>query len=471
MRTSLWIIIGLLGLLAAASAPAARTSAPPKRPNVLFIAVDDLNHWVGHLGRNPQIRTPNIDRLAARGVTFARAYCAAPACNPSRAALMSGLRPSTTGVYHNADDWRPRIAEALTMPTHFRKQGYYAAGAGKIYHGAFDRRVEWDDYFQRPGGNPRPQTAETGVGGIRFAPLDCRDEDLADYRIASWTIEQLGKKRDRPFFLACGLHKPHMPWNVPRKYYDMYPLHQVKLPPTRDDDLSDVPPAGVRMAGPAGDHARVVDGVRWREAVRAYQAAISYTDMNVGRLLDALDRSPHRDNTIVVLWGDHGWHLGEKQHWRKFALWEEATRAPFIWVVPGVTRPGGVSHRTVDFMSIYPTLSELCGLPVPKHVQGASIRRLLMNPGAAWDRPALTTHGRGNHAVRTEQWRYIRYQDGSEELYDERRDPLEWTNLAGRTDYAPVKAGLARHLPEDTQDGSAAEGADRDGSRRRRRRR
>ena len=186
------------------------------------------------------------------------------------------------------------------------------------------------------------------------------------------------------------------------------------------------------MARPQGDHAQIVESGKWKDAVQAYLAAIAYADMNIGRLIDALDKSPHRDNTIIVFWGDHGWHLGEKEHWRKFALWEEATRAPFIWVAPGVTKAGGVCERTVDFLSIYPTLCELCGITIPKHVEGVSIKKLLADPKAAWDRPALTTHGQGNHAVRTEKWRYIRYADGGEELYDEGKDPFEWTNLAGK---------------------------------------
>ncbi|MGH8249060.1 MAG: sulfatase [Gammaproteobacteria bacterium] len=437
----------LVAVLAALLSTGALPAQPGNRPNVLFIAIDDLNHWVQYLGRNPQVKTPNLDRIARRGVRFTRAYCAAPVCNPSRAALMSGLRPSTSGVYDNPTDWRPLIAEDLVLPTQFRKAGYHVAGAGKIYHDSYRRDTDWDEYMQRDGADPRP-AGNDGVVGIKFAPLDCKDEDLRDYRIASWVIERLNRKPDRPFFLAAGLHKPHMPWNVPRKYYDMYPLDQIQLPKVLDSDLDDVPPAGVQMARPQGDHADIVKSGRWKEAVQAYLAAITYTDMNVGRLLDALDRSPHRDNTIVVIWGDHGWHLGEKLHWRKFALWEEATRAPLIWVAPGVTKPGSVCHRTVDFMSLYPTLLDLCRIPIPKHVEGPSIRKLLENPAAAWDRPALTTFRSGNHAVRSEKWRYIRYNDGSEELYDETKDPLEWTNLAGKPEYAAVKTELAKHLPK-----------------------
>lgn len=415
-------------------------------PNVLFIAVDDLNHWIGHLGRNKQTKTPNIDRLAARGVTFAHAYCAAPACNPSRAAIMSGLRPSTTGVYHNSQDWRPVIPEDRCLTTAFRNAGYSVIGAGKIYHEAYARPVEWDDYFKKGGGNPAP-IGSRGVGGIQFAPLDCRDEDLGDWDIVDYGIEQLGKKHAKPFFLAVGIHKPHMPWNVPRKYYDMHPLDEIELPPHRDDDLTDVPPGGVKMAAPQGDHQKILESGRWKEAVQGYLAAISYSDVLIGRLLDALDKSDHTQNTMIVLWGDHGWHLGEKAHWRKFALWEEATRAPLIWVVPGVTRPGGVSQRTVDFMSIFPTLTDLAGIPTPSHVEGKSLRVLLENPAAEWQQPALTTHGQNNHAIRSEGWRYIRYADGSEELYDETKDPYEWTNLATKPEFAAKIKELSAALP------------------------
>lgn len=421
-------------------------AAEPARPNVLFIAVDDLNHWVGYLPRNPQTITPNIDRLAARGVRFTRSYCAAPSCNPSRASLMSGLRPSTSGVYENNDDWRPHISADLPLTTTFRRAGYHVAGAGKIYHGGYDRREEWDDYLQREGKDPSP-AGDRGVGTIKFAPLDCQDEDLREWRIVDYGIEQLNKQHDKPLFLAVGLHKPHMPWNVPRKYYDMHPLDQIVLPEHREDDLTDVPAAGVAMARPEGDHRKMLEAGRWKEAVQGYLAAITYADAMIGRLLDALDASEYRDNTIIVLWGDHGWHLGEKEHWRKFALWEEATRAPLIWVAPGITRPNTVCERTVDFMSIYPTLTDLCGIATPSHVEGPSIRALLADPAANWDRPAVTTYGRNNHAVRSEGWRYIRYADGSEELYDEMADPYEWKNLANDPSQADRKVELAKYLP------------------------
>ena len=223
-----------------------------------------------------------------------------------------------------------------------------------------------------------------------------------DWHTVNYTIERLKSKE--PFFLACGLHKPHLPFAVPRKYYDMFPLDKIQLPPYRKDDLADIPPAGVRMAKPNGDHAQFLREDRWEAAIQSYLATVAYTDMNIGRLLDALDNSPHRDTTIIIFWGDHGWSFGEKDHWQKFALWEEPTRAPLIFVAPGVTKPGTVCERPVDFLSIYPTLCDLAGLKIPAHVVGTSLRPLLVDPQTPWNEPAITTHGRGNHAVRLGQW-------------------------------------------------------------------
>jgi arylsulfatase A-like enzyme len=452
--------LGLLLLHAAASAADREDAARPARPNVLFIAVDDLNHWVGHLGRNPQAKTPHIDRLAARGVAFTRAYCAAPLCNPSRAALLSGLRPGSTGVYGNASDWRTQVAEGLTLPALLRSHGYYTAAAGKIYHGGFNRPSDWDALMRGSGeeggdggggASAKRGGVSGGVGALKWSRLEAGDEEMQDHRTVSWCARELEKKHEKPFFLACGLVRPHLPWAVPKKYFDLHPLESIELPPFKEDDLDDLPPAGVRMAAPAGDHAAIAKAGLWKEAVQAYLASISFADQQVGRLLDALDRSPHRNSTIIVFFGDHGWHLGEKRHWRKFALWEEATRAPFIWAAPGVTTAGGRCEHPVDFMSIYPTLAELCGVPAPSHVQGPSIVPLLRDPKAEWKLPAITTHGLQNHAVRTEKWRYIRYADGGEELYDEARDPYEWTNLARDPGHEEVKRQLAEWLPKENR--------------------
>ncbi len=428
-------------------------SATAKSPNVLFIPVDDLNHWVGYTGRNPQCKTPNIDRLAAMGVSFTNAHCAAPACGPSRAALWSGIRPHTSGCYVNGDPWKRHIKEGLNLNAHFRKNGYYTAAMGKTYHSSASGMKsvyasEWDEYPPTTRENSAGRAPTKYEGYHEPLPLDLHDKDLPDWHTVDFCIDRMKQKRDKPFFIACGLIKPHLPWAVPRKYYEMYPREDVRLPPHRKDDLEDLPKAGVRMAGPQKDHARFLKSGRWKDAVQSYLATIAYVDMNVGRLLDAYEASPQRDNTIIVFWGDHGWHLGEKQHWRKFALWEEATRTPFIWVAPGVTKPGTVCDRPVDFMSIYPTLCKLAGLEPPGHLEGKSIVPLLQNPKSNWDGVALTTHGYLNHAIRDGRYRYIRYADGTEELYDHKNDAYEFTNLAGSTDMGVIKENLAAHLPK-----------------------
>lgn len=443
MKPSLLLLLTLL------IAPCGLSAADKKAPNILFIAIDDLNHWVGHLGRHPQAKTPNLDRLAAGGVSFTKAYCTAPACNPSRASLMSGQRPTSTGCYTNAQNWRPGISEDKLLNSHFFKAGYRVYGAGKIYHGAQDRGGDWTDYFDGKGGGltMHPSAPNDGVGGIKFGPLANSDEEMPDYGVVSYCLDRLAGESDEPFFLACGLVKPHMPFSVPKKWFDLFPLESIELPPHREDDLADIPAAGVKMAGPDGDHAAIVQSGRWKEAVQAYLATIAFADAQIGRLLDGLEKSPHRDNTIVCLWSDHGWSLGEKSHWRKFALWEEPTRTVFIWKVPGLTPAGIRCDRTVDFSCVYPTLSSLAGLPLPEHLDGHDITPLLRDPTADWDQPAITTHGRGNHSIRFGDWRYIRYADGSEELYDHSTDALEYTNLAPLEAHAGIKAELATYLP------------------------
>lgn len=437
----------LLGVLLVACSWSARAA----QPNVLMIPIDDLNHWVGYLGRHPQTRTPNMDRLAKQGVSFTRAYCAAPSCNPSRIALMSGLRPNTSGCYQNAQDWRPFISEDKVLNKVMMDAGYNVFGTGKIYHGSYGDTKKWTEFKQEDNSakmKRHPSAKDDGVDGIKFSPLENPDEDMVDYKSVSYGIEVLNRKHDKPFFLAVGLHKPHMPFSVPKKWFDMFPLESIELPPHRAGDLDDVPAAGKQMAKASGDHAAILKSGRWKEAVQAYLASIAFCDAQVGRLLDALEKSPYKDNTIVCLWSDHGWSLGEKEHWRKFALWEEPTRTVFIWKVPGLTPAGVASPRPVDYMSIYPTMCALTGVKKPAHVEGLDISPLLKNPAAPWETPALTTWLNGNHALRTEQWRYIRYADGSEELYNHENDPYEWTNVASDPKFAEIKAGLAKYLPK-----------------------
>lgn len=428
-----------------------------EQPNVLFIAVDDLNDWISCLAGHPQSRTPNIDRLAARGVLFTNAHCASPSCNPSRVALMTGLRSSTTGVYNNNQPFRPVLPHAVTLTQHFMQHGYAALGAGKIFHGSFPDQASWNDYRPvQPSPKPSAEVRKdphSKSGGITWGRLDCGDAEMADYKTVDYCIEQLNKDHGKPFFLACGLIRPHMPWQVPEEYYERYPLKSVQLPNVLDTDLDDLPPAGVKMARPQGDHATMLQTGNWQYAVQGYLATIAFCDAQVGRLLDALDASRHAGNTIVVFWTDHGWHLGEKQHWRKFALWERATRTPLAIVVPGLTKVGVRCDRAVSLLDLYPTLAELCALPARSELEGTSLVPLLKNPQAPRTEPAVITYGRGNHAVRTDRYRYIRYADGGQELYDHSGDPNEWTNLADRSDLRGVIDELARWLPaEDAPD-------------------
>ena len=430
-------------------------------PNVLFIAVDDLNDWIEPMGGHPQTRTPNLARLARRSTLFARAYTAAPACNPSRAALMTGIAPYRSGVYNNSQAWRPAMPDAVTLPQAFRNNGYWAGGAGKIYHGVYPHPPSWDEYWpsksQQRAPDPlpaeRPANGIPNTGNFDWGPLDSDASKMSDYRVAAWVADKLREEHEKPFFLACGIFRPHLPWYVPQNYLDRFPVDSIELPMVFNRDLADVPSAGVRMARPERDHARVVEYGQWKQAVRSYLASVNFADDMIGMVLDALDESGHADNTVIVLWGDHGWHLGEKHHWRKFALWEEATRVPLLIHVPPGTpgleegsRSGAVSPRPVNLLDIYPTLLDLAGLEPPARLDGRSLVPLLRNPEQPWQ-PTVTTHGRLNHAVRSEDFRYIRYADGSEELYDHRVDPMEWTNLAEDGSYEEAKRELSEWLP------------------------
>jgi arylsulfatase A-like enzyme len=436
--------------------------AAESKPDVLFIAVDDLNDWTSYLGGHPQTKTPNIDRLVARGTAFTNSHCAAPACNPSRAALMSGLRPWQTGIYTNNDPAQGVLKDVVTINRHFLAYGYNTQGGGKIYHG-YGSEGRTDSWTKWAGLFPSIKEHEENMNGLDrghfdWGPVNGKPSDMGDYKATDWAIEHLkNAPADKPLFLAIGYIKPHLPWYVPKEYFDRFPLADIKLPVTKEHDLDDVPKAGVKMAGPEGDHAAVLKGDQWKKGVQAYLATISFLDDQVGRLLDGLDQSPRKDKTIIVWWTDHGWNLGEKEHWRKFALWEETTRTSMAIVAPGVTKPGSKTDAPVDYTNIYPTICELTGLPVPEHVKGASLMPLLKDPAAKWDGVAVCTHGKGNHAVRDAQWRYIRYADGSEELYDHSKDPYEWTNLAGEVGMSDIKMKLGAVLPKEEVKPTAGE--------------
>jgi arylsulfatase A-like enzyme len=440
---------------AAGLATCARAAANSK-PNVLFIAIDDMNDWIGVMKGHPQTKTPHLDKLAASGAMFTSAHCAAPLCNPSRTAIMTGLRPSSTGVYLNSQPFRGSkvLASEMTLNRHFRDEGYRVIGGGKIYHGTDSKKFSdvegWDEYCGEHSGagfkGKGPLNGIPGSGNLDWGPLDAPDEEMNDWKIGDWAIGKLKQKFEQPTFLAYGVAKPHLPWYVPRKYFDMFPLDSIELPIAKEDDLDDVPPIGVKFAKAQGDHARITKADAWKRAVQAYLAAIAFSDACVGRVLRALESGPNAANTMVILWSDHGWHLGEKSHWRKFTLWERSTRNLLMMRVPGVTKAGARIAHPVSLLDLYPTLTGLCGLK-PKKTDGEDLTPWLKNPKAPKATPAITTYYRNNHAIRTADWRYIRYEDGGEELYDVRKDPNEWTNLAANPAYASRKSELARWLP------------------------
>ncbi len=405
-----------------------------------------MNDWVTHLNTHPNVQTPNFDRLAASGITFTHAYAASPLCNPSRASLISGLRPSTTSMYDNEQDWRRLIPANQSFLTHFKNNGYYVAGAGKFHHDGQDRPSEWHEYERRR--NDQCPANTKGPGKLVYGKGNCDDGDMDDHRIADWIIDKINQQHDKPFLLTAGFRNPHTPWVVPEKYFDLYPLADVQLPNTLDGDLDDMPAIAQKIATFERYHKAVTDAGQWKEEVQAFLATISFVDFELGRILDALDNSSYKNSTVVVLWSDHGWHMGEKQHWRKRTLWEEGTRIPYIWRVPGINTAGSSSQRTVDLTGLYPSLCELAGIDIPEHVEGSSLVPLLSNPEAQWDKPAISTCGYQNHSVRTERWRYIRYSDGSEELYDHDADPDEFINLADDSQFEAVKNELAQHLPK-----------------------
>ncbi len=438
------------------------SSAAPPRPNVLFIAIDDQNDWIGHLGGHPLAQTPHIDRLAARGTAFVNAHINAPLCNPCRTSLMLGLRSTTTGIYglapwfRDVEAWQDRV----TLPQHFRAHGYRTYTCGKIYHGGVggpaERAVEFDVWGPAGGIGAKPEQKlipPTPMGNhplMDWGVFPHRDEDKGDYQVASWAIEQLqNPPADQPFFLAAGFFLPHVPCYATQKWFDLYPDDDTVLPVVWDDDRADTPRFSwyLHWELPEPRLKWVKENNQWRNLVRSYLACTSFVDAQIGRILDALDATGLAENTVVVVWGDHGWHLGEKGITGKNTLWDRSTRVPLVFAGPGI-KAGQRCSRPAELLDIYPTLAELCGLPPRQDLEGLSLVPQLQNAAAQRDRPAITSHNQGNHGVRSERWRYIRYADGSEELYDMQADPHEWTNLASRPEYAAVIADHKQWLPQ-----------------------
>ena len=469
MRTAIWLMALLAITVAATRFTSRQAQAEAARPNVLFISVDDLNDWIGCLGGHPQARTPNIDRLAASGVLFTNAHCAAPACNPSRTAIMTGLSPHKSGLYSNRQKMRELLPDAELMPKYFARHGYWSAGSGKILHYFIDAR-SWDKYYPaKQTENPFPRTlypdrrpVSLPRGGpwqyveTDWAPLDATDEQFGgDWLVSKWIGERLREKHEQPFFLACGIYRPHEPWFVPKKYFERFPIEDIQLPVGyKEDDLDDLPPAG-KKRGPNRYFPHIRKHGQWKRGIQGYLASIAFADAMVGRVLDALDEGPNRDNTIVVLWSDHGWHLGEKQHWQKFTAWRVCTRVPLIIRAPAGapglmagTKAGVKCSQPVNLLSLFPTLTQLAGLPSKRDNDGPSVVPLLKDEKADWPHVSITHLAEPqNYSVSGQRWRYIHYANGDEELYDTVKDPHEWVNLAAKVEHADRLAELKRRAP------------------------
>lgn len=429
-----------------------------EKPNILFIAIDDQNDWIGCLGGHPLAKTPHIDELAERGTVFLNAHCQSPLCNPSRTSLLTGLRPSTTGIYGLAPWFRdvPTWQNLVSLPQYLREHGYRTYSAGKIYHGGYGRRKtdsEFDDLGPPAGIGVKPDAKLVQTPNphplVDWGVFPHKDEDKGDWKVASWGVEQLEAGPQEPFFLSVGFFLPHVPCYVTQKWYDMFPADDSILPAIVRGDRQDTPRFSwyLHWKLPEPRLKFLEEADQWHNLCRSYLASTTFVDSQVGRLLETLDKKGLTENTIVVLWSDHGWHIGEKEITGKNTLWDDGTRVPLIFAGPGIN-PGGRVTSPAELLDIYPTLNELCALSARDDLEGHSLVPQLKDPKAQREWPAITTHNRGNHGIRTENWRYIHYADGSEELYDMRKDPNEWTNLASDKSYADILAEHRKWLPK-----------------------
>jgi arylsulfatase A-like enzyme len=444
-------------------------------PNLLFISIDDCSDWLGFLNNHPGTHTPNLDALARTSLVFTHAYCAAPMCLPSRTPVLFGRAPYRSHVYDHSDESRKSYTElvetASSLVDDLWAAGYETLGTGKVFHdGQRQRWMQYRPVEQYVPGHHRRRPESAGrhdpvwrspydglpIGGgerfkanmIDFGPSGVGPGDEPDGETTQWVLERLREDRQRPFLLALGLYLPHEPWRLPKQFFDLHPLEDVVVPEFRPGDLQDV-------GAYARDH--IVDQFQrfellrasglWEEAVQAYQAAISYADDRVGKVLDALARSDYADDTVVVIWSDHGYHLGEKLHIEKFTLWERATRVPLVIHVPGRFDHHDEFDRPISLLDLGPTVAELCRAEIHAPHDGQSLLSMLAEPTAAERRPPVMTWLTGNHAVRRGPWRYIRYRTGETELYDHRDDPDEFVNLAGRRQHAAIQSELDAFLP------------------------
>jgi iduronate 2-sulfatase len=439
MKAKRYLYISVLVVLGLLQFSCQEKKKVNQKPNVLMICVDDLNDWIGVMGGHPNAKTPNMDKLAANGVFFTNAHCQAPICGPSRASIMTGLRPSTTGIYGQIQDADIKGASEILnqvdfLPEYFKKNGYHTMGKGKIFHhfapdGVFD---EADGREKGFGPYPTKKLKwHNGGTGTDWGAFPETDAEMPDYRTAKWAVEKLQADYDKPFLLTAGFLRPHVPWHVPKKWFDMHPIDGIEVPPYSKDDFNDIPAIGKEVhemdSMPSTEWA--IDSGEWKNIVQSYLASVTFVDHYIGEVLEALENSKYKYNTIVILWSDHGYRLGEKGRFAKHALWQEATNAPLI-----ISVPHGIKamkrFEAVELLDIYPTLIDLCGLPVNTMNEGKSLKPLIENTKIEREYFAITSYGRNNHSVVSDQFRYIQYEDKSEEFYDHKVDSNEWFNKA-----------------------------------------
>jgi len=429
-----------------------------ERPNVLLIAVDDLNDWIGVLGGHPQAKTPNIDRLAARGVLFSNAQCQSPVCNPSRASFMTSLYPSTSGVYFLSPDLKasPVAKKNVLMPQRYEQEGYQVSGAGKLFHNGGNQNETYiPNYGGQFGGfGPMPKEKITNFPGHPlwdWGAYPERDEQMPDYQIASWATKRLAEKQEQPFWMGVGFYRPHVPQFAPQKWFDMYPLESLQLPKTIADDMTDISSYGsdiTRLKHVSPSHEWVIKNDEWKGLVQSYLACVSFVDAQIGRVLTAFDKGAYGDNTYIVLYSDHGFHLGEKERYAKRSLWEDGARVPIIVVGPGVSK-GKVCSKPVQLLDIYPTLLELTNLKADPLHEGRSLVPLLQDVNSDWPYMARTSFGPGNYAIRSENFRFIQYNDGSEEFYSHSKDSNEWYNEIDNPEYQKAIQQHRDQIPQE----------------------
>jgi arylsulfatase A-like enzyme len=424
-----------------------------KKPNVLLISIDDLNDWVGCMGGHPQAKTPNIDRVAKMGTLFNNAHCQSPVCNPSRASMMTGRYPHTSGVYFLSPDLKeaPVLKNLKTMPEVFADHGYKTMAAGKIYH-TRDHRF-FQNYKPTGGFGPRPKKKISQPHGHPLWDWGIFPDDdnvMPDMKCAKWAVDQLSQKHDKPFFMGVGFYRPHVPMFATKKWFDMHPKDKIKLPAVPSDDLKDLSQYAIDLTNlehVSPTHKWVTGAGQWEHAVQSYLASVTFADHCLGLVLDALEKSEYSDNTIIALFSDHGFHLGEKERWAKRSLWEDGTRVPVVVIAPG-HKAAQKTNRPAELLDIFPTLLELAGLPKDETQEGQSLVPLMKNPQREWKHPAITSFGLGNYSIRSTHFRFIQYFDGSQELYDLRNDPHEWKNLIDNPKMKQVIQEHASLIPQ-----------------------